>query len=99
MYSSRSDAAQVTNAHSGPSTAAKPTELHGFTWSHDSATSRTRTPGGDSTDGDGADQPLYSKLYERFIEKREVFVHSNIDVRRSVSVTQVRSVALILEFD
>lgn len=93
MYSTHSDAAHATNANSGPSTAARSTELHGFTWSHDSAAGRARTPaspdGGDSTDGDGMDQPLYSKLYERFIEKREVFVHSNIDVRRSVSVNQV----------
>ncbi|KAF8233666.1 hypothetical protein L208DRAFT_879138 [Tricholoma matsutake] len=93
MYSMHpSLAPEIANAHGDSQSPSKSAaQLHGFTWSHEFATPEARTLRGDLTSTSWDEkQPrtLYSKLYERPIEKREVFVHSTIDVRRSASVSQ-----------
>ena len=99
MYSAHHSPTQelVINRRSSSITQSKPTApLNGFTWSNNSVTPGARTSSSSiqrdlASTTQNEDQPrtLYSKLYERFIEKREVFVHSNIDVRRSASIQQV----------
>jgi hypothetical protein len=83
-------APECISVHSG-STIKTAAQLNGFTWSHDSLAQATTSsvPQDDATRDEEQPRTLYSKLYERFIEKREVFVHSNIDVRRNVTINQV----------
>jgi len=104
MYSVHHDLVPtIANARNDSTIQSKPTaQLDGFTWSRGSTTPRGRVSAGSQDDvasiAQDGDQPrtLYSKLYERFIEKREVFVHSNIDVRRNAFANQVNSFTISL---
>jgi hypothetical protein len=78
-----------------PTSSNSTNQIHGFTWSYDpdKPIAQMSASEDDITspcrDGSQPRQPRYSKLYERFIKKREVFVHSNIDARRSALFDQV----------